>query len=244
MVDVLKPGATVEIGGQPSGGAGTPSPKSEVPKGLERFAGEDGKIDHTKLGQSFLEAEKTLYKQGQELSALKRMLDAYGSARPAASTVDPEEERGREFERLVKDPKGYTEGVVHEGVANEAKAVKAAILRLAHPEMDDPKFKEGLDQFAATLPPHIQMALDDYNTADWVVRLYKQQIAGAAGATPAGGGDSQHIESPSGSPQGGGKKMYARSWIRNLQATNPDEYARLSDEIALAYKENRVKLNE
>ena len=39
----------------------------------------------------------------------------------------------------------------------------------------------------------------------------------------------------------GGKKMYRRSDLINLQITNPSRYEALSDEIQEAYAEGRVK---
>jgi len=39
----------------------------------------------------------------------------------------------------------------------------------------------------------------------------------------------------------GGKKMYRRSDLINLQVTAPNRYASLADEIQQAYAEGRVK---
>lgn len=240
MLDDVKDGTSAipQAGGQPSRDAGAEQ-SIAVPKGLERFAGQDGKIDLNKLGEGYLNLEKGFHKSNQELSALQR---AYQALAPKAEApmADPEEARGREFENFVKDPKAYTEGVARASVSSEAKLVKAAILELAHPEMKDMAFKEGLNKFAATLPPNIQASLDDYNTADWVIKLYKQQYKPDEANANVERPSSQHIESPSGTPPTKGGKTYKRSEILEMQYKHPAEYEAKAEEISQAYREGRV----
>lgn len=238
MADLEKTGATPQEGGQVSGGAGAEQ-GAGVPKGLERFAGQDGKVDLNKLGQSYLELERGFHGTKQEMAALQR---AYSALAPKAAPADPVEDVNQEMERFVQSPKKFTESVAQESINSQARQVKAAILELAHPEMKDPQFKKELQEFAAReLPPTMQANLDDYYTADWVVKLFKQQKQGAAGAGADEGqaSGSQHIESPSGSPSKVGK-TWKRSEILKMQHEHPDEYERQADAIAQAYDENRV----
>lgn len=60
-----------------------------------------------------------------------------------------------------------------------------------------------------------------------------QTAAAQAAAVPTGGSSS--------GGKGAGKKLYRRSEIVHLMETDPDKYERLSDEIALAYAEGRVR---
>jgi hypothetical protein len=225
---------------QPSSGAGvsqqTGATEGAIPKGLERFAGSDGKVDINKIGASYLELEKSHYQQGQKYSTLEKAYKTIAD-KVEAPRVDPDEARGREFDNFTQDPKGYTEKVASQTLAEGAAPIMNAILTMAHPELNDPAFRQGLDEFAATLPPALKGNLMDFQHADWAIKLYKQQL-GARSASP--GSALPHTESPSAS-HGTEGKTFTRSEIKEMMYKRPGEYAARADEIAAAYRENRVK---
>ncbi len=230
-----KTGGTAVSGGEQSGGAGGGS-ENAIPKGLEQFAGSDGKLDLNKLGQSYLKLNEGFQKKSRDYATLQRSYDALAPKKEEERVVDSEAERGRQFGELAEKPKEYIESIARSTTANEAKAVKSAILYLAHPELSDPEFKKGVDEFAATLPPVVQANLDDYYTADWVVKKYKEGLKPAGEAAAANTGGSPHLESPTkGAPKVG--KIYKRSDLRKMPRS---EYAKIAEDVAKAYEEGRV----
>jgi len=209
-----------------------------IPKGLERFAGQDGKIDFNKLGESYLTLEQDYHKRNQEHTTLTRAYQVLANKVGAVPPANPEEVRGKEIESFTADPQGYVAGAAKKVVSEEAASLGGILISLAHPELNDPKFKAGLDEFCNTqLPP--SMNLSDFRTADWAIKLYKEHAAG--GPVKSGSPALPHSESPSGAVKQPAGKQWSRTEIKKLQWENPAEYARQADEISAAYNEGRVK---
>jgi len=236
-----KAGTTSNTTGSSAGG-------ESAGKGLERFAGSDGKVDASKLGTSYLELEKAHRDQGEKLSALDKSYKTLAvrieaGVAPKAPVAAPKPEE--EFSRLATDTRGYVEGVAGETVSGATSGIKLAILELAHPELKDPEFIKGMQEFTKTLPPAIQASVEDYGTADWIVRSYK---AGLNGGGEAEGGAGEPAVKPNFSERpGAGKrpaatgKIWTRGEIRTVMK-NKTEYAKVADDIARAYEEGRVRV--
>src|SRR5574341_174860 len=203
-------------------------------KGLEPFIGADGKVDTTKLGQSYLDLRKGFTDVTQKLSTLDQAYRVLaGKIEKPAGSEKPPYKPDEDVNSLLADPRGYVVKEASEGLASVASEIRVGLLELAHPELKDPEFVKGLQEFGKTLPPEIMDSIENYRVADWVLRNYKAHLK-EAGAAPTEEPDGL----PSGMPRlerpGGGKKVagkhYTRAEIRGLMQ-NPTEYAKYADDI-------------
>jgi hypothetical protein len=246
------PQAGVAGAGAPQTG-GQDGTGSSVPKGLERFADATGKVDYGKVAQSYLELEKKFTVTAQERATYQQALAVAQSRVGAGAPANGAEvETGRsEIEELADDPRRYVEGTAARTIATMAQPIVKSILAMAHPEVaevspgvyKDPQFVEGLRQFAATMPMSIQQSLlaGDYQNSDWVIKLYKSQLAGGASSGQAGGSDAQFTENAGGAGPARQGKIWTRAEIRQMMEREPAKYAEMEPEINKAYAERRVK---
>jgi hypothetical protein len=93
------------------------------------------------------------------------------------------------------------------------------------------------------MPMSIQQSLlaGDYQNSDWVIKLYKSQLAGGASSGQAGGSDAQFTENAGGAGPARQGKIWTRAEIRQMMEREPAKYAEMEPEINKAYAERRVK---
>ncbi len=211
-----------------------------VVKGLEPFIDADGKVDTTKLGQSYLELRKGFTDVSQKLSTLDQAYKTLAGKIESAvkSDVKPIYEPDKDVNRLLSDPREYVVETASNGMAGVASEIRMGLLELTHPEIKDLEFVKGLQEFSKTMPPAIMDQIENYQVADWVVRQYKARLAEGDGKSETERTGLPRVERPSGGPKPGAKR-YTRAEIRELMK-RPAEYAKVADDISLAYDEGRV----
>ncbi len=227
--------------------AGAAPDQTALPKGLEKFAGSDGKLDAAKLGEGYLNLEKMSTQTSQKLAEVERTISIMSTAGAGGGGI-PVAGQGADTGRSEETD---TEPITRA----EARPVVQGFLEMTHPEIAiDPmtgKFKNEafiaeLKTFTAGLPPQVKEAirLGDFAMTDWAIRQFKAlkskvQAAGAAGGD--GGVKPNFAEGGSPTNQSGGK-TYSRAELQKLMVQNPAEYARIADsELGKAYEEGRVK---
>lgn len=232
-----KPSGTVIP--SPSGAGAQPT--SEVNERLKRFVGADGGVDSSKLAPAYLELESVVGTQTHKLSALEKAYSALASrletSSPAPAVAAPSTEE--ELEAMMREPKGFVRETVNSEIKPVAVAIQVALLEMEHPELKDAKFKEGLKDFISTLPVGMKSAFEDYETARFIIRMYKEQ----SGVKPNGSAQEvPHSESPSASAgaQIAGP-VYSRTEVLKMMRERPDEYAKIADDVTKAYTEGRIK---
>lgn len=227
-----------------------------IPSNLVKFVGADGKVDMAKLSQSYQEAEQKITATTQEL-AEERRRQAERTAAPAQPTnVVKESGRKITLEDLATDPDAVIRSAVAETAAASGQPMAEAMIAIAHPEVavlpdgkyKDPEFVKGLQEWAKTLPVETQKSLANrnYSTMEWAVRQYKYMREKASTSTPDQTKPRPNFSesASSASSQVPAGKVYSRSEIRNMYVKEPAKYRALADDIAKAYNEGRVKLDE
>jgi len=225
------PSAPVTPAPQPySPGTGeTPS----IPQGLEKFVGSDGKIDSTKLAQSYIEVEKMARQSSQTQQQLQQTLAALvgGKTADAQGNLSNEEL----IEKFVSDPKGFIQGAVNEIAAPVQEQLSIAALTSKHREFSDPSFKQSFYTWLDNLPKSVQELDRTFEGADYLVSMYKER-SGNPSHTPVQPGTM----APSGARPVTGGPRYSRDGMKHLMVTNPSEYARLMSDYQTAWREGRV----
>jgi len=209
------------------------------------------------------EAEKLLGRQSSEVGDLRKVVDSYINTQldtaPAASQAASEEEEEIDF---YSDPEKAMSRAIdnHPSVkaAEESnreykKQASMSQLKEAHPDIpeivNDPKFAEWIQ--ASTVRTRMFVAADqhfDIESANELFSLWKdrsgavQQTLQAEKATRSKAVKEGSNGYTRGNPDSStSKKIYRRTDLINLMQKDPDRYLALSDDIALAYAEKRVK---
>ena len=267
MENEVKAGnATGSTGAAGSGSGGTQY--EGIPEELHNFVNPETKqVDYSKVAKSIREANQKISDTSREKAATEaayRELAGRVGGGAAEGAVGGERKSGRKIsiEDIASDPETAVRGVATDTFASLAQPVVDAVIAATHPEVAqvgiddagnptfrDPEFVKGLQVFAKTLPAPLRNSLGDYNTANYVITLYKQlrtaktgaeQNAAGSGGSKGGGNFSESGKGPSRGAATG--KTWKRSEIRDMIARRPDEYARRQDEIQAAYSEERVDL--
>ncbi len=252
------------------GGAGGGSEiPADLPKELHKFYDPATKtVDYAKVAQSIGEAERkisdTSLEKGAIESAYKELAGRIGGGEGAAGDV---KKSGRKIsvEDIATDPEAAVRSVAGDQFSTMAQPVVDAVIAMNHPEVAqvgigddgkpvyrDPEFVAGLKRFVGGMPKAIQGNLGNFETANYVISLYKSQLGKAAQDREVnhdvikekGGVFSESSKQPSKAATGKGGKIWSRSEIRELIGRHPEEYARREAEIEQAYVEDRVDLTK
>lgn len=252
MAEVFVKPTTIE---KPASTEGTePKPADQaVPDDLKQFVGEDGKLDTSKIAQSYRELNKKFTSVSQEKSTLERAYQVVIGGKPVEPDRRSTEGTGRiSLEEVVADPTAAIEAGVKRTLKTEAAPIVQAVLEIAHPEVGidpetggwkDPEFVEGLQKYSASLPASLRTTLnEDFTTADWVIRNYKrlrEGTKGKAGESVLQKKPAQELESAAQARVKTGDKRFTKQEIEALMR-KPKEYEKVADEIGKAYEEGRV----
>jgi hypothetical protein len=208
--------------------------------------------------------EKAFGKQGQEVGQQRQMIQQLMEAQSQANQATETTEEHVSFEDTFYDDPAKA---VNSAIENHPEIRKAretnvrsvqnanlTQLETTHPDfMDvvgDSKFQEWVGKSAIRTELFRKAdASYDFNAADELLGTWKQismigktQAVNKAEEVKRNKAMRQtSSETRSSGDSVGGKKMYRRSDLINLQRTNPNKYADLSDEIMQAYAEGRVK---
>jgi len=218
-----------------------------------------------------IEAEQLMSRQSGELGdakaelreqkqLVKALLDAQRSAAEATPNIDESVDFEQDF---YSDPAD----AVNKAIENHPELIEArkerqiqqqkhqvGILEKAYPDWQDRVADKTFQEWVASSDIRKEMfdkADNDYrpdyaielfdmfdkvNMIDKTKEVQKQETAKRDKALKA-----TTTETRSTSDSIGGKKVYRRSDLINLQVTDPNRYASLADEIQSAYAEGRVK---
>jgi hypothetical protein len=206
--------------------------------GLEKFVGEKGALDASKLGTSYLEAEKAMRQQMQENAQLKQaltaMTESLSGARQVEAPKPPDTET--ELKTFVANPREYVAAILEEMGKPLAKEVAMTALTTKHPELKDDSFAKEVGSWVQTLPEQVRSLEDTFEGADFLVNLYKTQKGKAANTVVA---PAATTIAPGRTSQSTGQTFSSRE-IRALMVNNPREYQRRQPEFEKAYSEGRV----
>jgi len=208
--------------------------------------------------------EKAFGKQGQEVGQQRKLIEQLIEAQTQSSQATmPTEEPNNFDDNFYDDPAK----AVNSAIENHPDIVKAKEERLqnaqkanvtqlenTHPDfmevVGDSKFQKWIgDSSIRTELFRKADAEYDFNSANELISTWKQismidktkKVTKEEKAKRQKAMRQTSSESRSSGDSVGGKKMYRRSDLINLQVSDPNRYADLADEIQLAYAEGRVK---
>ena len=233
----------------------------------ERYAGKT-MDDVIKMQQ---EAEKLMSKQSGELGEAKaelreqrQLVKALLEAQRSATETTPNIEESVDFEQdFYSDPAD----AVNKAIENHPELIEArkerqmqqqqhqvGVLEKAYPDWQDRVADKTFQDWVGSSEIRTEMfrkadsdyrpdyaielfdMFDKVNMIDKTKEVQKQETEKRDKALKA-----TSTETRSTSDSIGGKKVYRRSDLINLQVTDPNRYASLADEIQSAYAEGRVK---
>ena len=236
----------------------TPTESEYVPP--EKYAGKTLE-DVINMHQN---AEKVLGKQGQEVGQQRQMIQQLMEAQTQANQTTETTEEPVSFEdTFYDDPAKAVNSAIEnhpeivkarEGNVKSAQQANLTKLEAAHPDfMDvvgDSSFQEWVGKSAIRTELFRKAdASYDFDAANELLGTWKQismidktkEVKAEQKKTRQKAMRQTSSETRSSGDSVGGKKMYRRSDLIDLQMKDPSRYASLADEIQLAYAEGRVK---
>ena len=207
--------------------------------------------------------EQALGKQGAELGEQRKLMQSLIEAQNKANETTPPEEPVIQEDNFFDDPVE----AVNKAIENHPDVIKAREERMgnmqkhnlesldkAYPDWQKTVQDSSFQKFIGDSETRTEMfrkADVDYRS-DLAIELFdwysQTQMSGATQEAVAE--EKSKIEkqmkqtsseSRSSGESVGGKKIYRRADLINLQVTDPNRYASLADEIQSAYAEGRVK---
>ena len=207
--------------------------------------------------------EQALGKQGSEVGEQRKLIQSLLEAQNLANTtVEPQEEVESFEDTFYTDPAKAVNSAIEnhpdvlkarQQVAQQDQQQKLNVLEKAYPNWEktvaDKNFQDwvGASEIRKDIfrkadkeyrPDYAIELFDMYDKINMVEKTKEVQKSEKAKAKKA---LRQTVSETRSTQSVGGKKMYRRSDLINLQITDPNRYASLSDEIQEAYAEGRVK---
>jgi len=209
------------------------------------------------------EAESLMSRQADELGQQRKLMQSLIEAQNNATDTAPPEEPVAQEDNFFDDPVN----AVNKAIENHPDVIKAreermgnmqthnlAALDKAYPDwqetVQDSTFQKFIGDSAARTEM-FRLADTEYRSDlaielfDWysTTEMSKKTQEAKAGEKTKIQTDMKKTssETRSSGDSVGGKKIYRRADLINLQVTDPNRYASLADEIHSAYAEGRVK---
>jgi hypothetical protein len=249
--------ATTEEVTQEAQAEETPQPESTIP---EKFAGKSTE----ELVEMYQNVEKMMGKQASEVGEQRKLIQSLMESQNRAAEATPNVEETVNFEdQFYSDPAE----AVNKAIENHPELIEArqerkiqqqqhqvGVLEKAYPDWQDrvankefqdwvgsseirtEMFKKADSDYRPDYAIELFDMFDKVNMIDKTKEVQKQETAKRDKALKA-----TLTETRSTSDSIGGKKVYRRADLINLQVTDPSRYASLADEIQSAYAEGRVK---
>ena len=234
----------------------TSQSESEIPA---KYAGKS-MAEVIKMQQ---EAESLMSRQADELGQQRKLMQSLIDAQNKATETIPPEELVAQEDNFFDDPVN----AVNKAIENHPDVIKAREERMgnvqqhnldsldkAYPDWQDTVKDSSFQIFigdSATRTEMFRKADTEYRS-DLAIELFdwysQTKMSGATQEAVAK--EKSNIEKAmkqtssetrSSGDSVGGKKVYRRADLINLQVTDPNRYAALADEIQSAYAEGRVK---
>ena len=211
-----------------------------------------------------LNAEKVLGKQGQTVGEQKQLIQQLlDTQTQATSAAEPEEEAVSFEDTFYDDPAKAVNSAIEnhpeivkarEGNAKSAQQANLTQLEATHPDFMDVVGDSGFQKWVGESGIRTELfrradADYDFNAANELLGTWKQismigktqEVKKAEKVKRDKAMRQTSSETRSSGDSVGGKKMYRRSDLIQLQISDPTRYASLADEIHSAYAEGRVK---
>jgi len=208
-------------------------------------------------------AEKAIGKQGQTVGDQRQMIDNLLEAQKATQTTQPTEEPESFEDKFYNDPAK----AVNSAIENHPELIKARedrakqenqlslnTLEKAYPEWEErvqdttfqkwigdseirtEMFRKADSDYRPDYAIELFQMYDAINMIDKTKEVQQQEASKREKALK-----QTSTETRSSGDSVGGKKIYRRADLINLQVSDPNRYAALADEIQSAYQEGRVK---
>ena len=209
------------------------------------------------------EAESLMSRQADELGQQRKLMQSLIEAQNNATETTPPEEPVAQEDNFFDDPVN----AVNKAIENHPDVIKAREERMgnvqkhnlesldkAYPDWQETVKDSSFQKFigdSATRTEMFRKADSEYRS-DLAIELFDwySQTRMSSATQEAVAGEKSKVEkamkqtsseSRSSGDSVGGKKVYRRADLINLQVTDPRRYEALSDEIQSAYQEGRVK---
>jgi len=208
-------------------------------------------------------AEKVLGSQGQTVGEQRQLIEQLMAQSQASQATEPVEEAVSFEDTFYDDPAKAVNSAIEnhpeivkarEGNVMSAKKANLSQLEATHPDfMDvigDNNFQKWIGDSGIRTELFRKADKDyDFSAANELLGTWKQismigktqEVNKAEKAKRQKAMRQTSSETRSSGDSVGSKKMYRRSDLINLQVSDPQRYADLSDEITIAYQEGRVK---
>ena len=235
----------------------TPQPEFEVP---EKFAGKSTE----ELVEMYQNVEKMMGKQASEVGEQRKLIQSLMESQNRAAEATPNVE-----EPTNLDDDFYTDPTqaVNKAIENHPELVEArkeriiqqqqhqvGVLEKAYPDWQERVATKEFQDWVGSSEIRTEMfrkADSDYRP-DYAIELFDmfdkvnmidktKEVQKAESQKRDKALKATTTETRSTSESIGGKKVYRRADLINLQVTDPNRYASLADEIQSAYAEGRVK---
>jgi hypothetical protein len=209
------------------------------------------------------EAESLMSRQADELGQQRKLMQSLIEAQNKATDTAPPEEPVAQEDNFFDDPVN----AVNKAIENHPDVIKAREERMgnvqkhnlesldkAYPDWQETVKDSNFQKFigdSATRTEMFRKADSEYRS-DLAIELFDwySQTRMSSATQEAVAEEKSKVEkamkqtsseSRSSGDSVGGKKVYRRADLINLQVTDPNRYASLADEIQSAYAEGRVK---
>ena len=234
----------------------TQQPEPDIPA---KYAGKS-MAEVIKMQQ---EAESLMSRQADELGQQRKLMQSLIEAQNKATEAAPPEEPVAQEDNFFDDPVN----AVNKAIENHPDVIKAREERMgnvqkhnldsldkAYPDWQETVKDSSFQKFigdSATRTEMFRKADSEYRS-DLAIELFDwySQTRMSSATQEAVAEEKSKVEkamkqtsseSRSSGDSVGGKKVYRRADLINLQVTDPNRYASLADEIKSAYAEGRVK---
>jgi len=207
--------------------------------------------------------EKVMSKQSNEVGEQRKLIQSLIDAQNTATNTAPPEEPVTQEDNFFTDPVK----AVNQAIENHPDVIKAreervgnvqthnlAALDKAYPDWQETVQDSSFQKFIGDSPTRVEMfrMADTEYRSDLAIELFDwyTQTAMSEKTQEAKAEEKTKIqtdmkktssETRSSGDSVGGKKIYRRADLINLQVSDPNRYASLADEIHSAYAEGRVK---
>jgi len=208
-------------------------------------------------------AEKVLGKQGQEVGQQRQLIQQLMEQSQANQATETTEEAVSFEDTFYDDPAKAVNSAIEnhpeiikarEGNVKSAQGANLSQLEATHPDFMDVVGDSNFQKWVGASGIRTELfrradANYDFNAANELLGTWKQiSMIGKTKEVKEQQKKSRQkamrqtsSETRSSGDSVGGKKMYRRADLIQLQVSDPNRYASLSDEITQAYQEGRVK---
>jgi len=244
----------------------TEETQQSEPKISEKYAGKSMEevIKMQQEAENLMkQSEKLMNRQSNEVGEQRKLIQSLIDAQNTATNTAPPEEPVAQEDNFFDDPVH----AVNKAIENHPDVIKAreervgnvqthnlAALEKAYPNWQETVQDSSFQKFIGDSATRIEMfrKADTEYRSDLAIELFDwySQTKMSSATKEAEAKEKSKVEkamkqtsseSRSSGDSVGGKKVYRRADLINLQVTDPNRYASLADEIHSAYAEGRTK---